>query len=175
MSPHPLNLHDIHNRLGHPGVTRLSHFIRSKNLPFSVEDVKRICASCRVCAELKPQFFDKPTENLIKSMRLWERISIDFKGPMQSKKPYVLFIVDEFSRFPFAFPCKNMKTETVIKCMSTLFCLFGQPLYVHSDRGASFLSKEFKRFLMERGIASSKSTPYHPTGNSQCERINQTV
>ena len=55
-----------------------------------------------------------------------------------------------------------------------MFCLFGQPLYVHSDRGAS-LSKEFKRFLTERGIASSKSTPYHPTGNSQCERINQTV
>ena len=175
MSPHPLNLRDIHNRLGHPGVTRLSHFIRSKNLPFSVEDVKRICANCRVCAELEPRFFGKPTENLIKSMRPWERISIDFKGPMQSKRPYVLFVVDEFSRFPFAFPCNDMETETVIKCLSTLFCLFGQPLYVHSDRGASFLSKEFKRFLTERGIASSKSTPYHPTGNSQCERINQTV
>ena len=175
MSPHPLNLRDIHNRLGHPGVTRLSHFIRSKNLPFSVEDVKRICANCRVCAELKPRFFGKPTENLIKLMRPWERINIDFKGPMQSKRPYVLFVVDEFSRFPFAFPCNDMKTETVIKCLSTLFCLFGQPLYVHSDRGASFLSKEFKRFLTERGIASSKSTPYYPTGNSQCERINQTV
>ena len=128
MSPHPLNLRDIHNRLGHSGVTRLSHFIRSKNLPFSVEDVKRICANCRVCAELKPRFFGKPTENLIKSMRPWGRISIDFKGPMQSKRPYVLFVVDEFSRFPFAFPCNDMKTETVIKCLSTLFCLFGQPL-----------------------------------------------
>ena len=125
MPPHPLNLHDIHNRLGHPGVTRLLHFILSKNLPFSVDDVKRICANCRVCAELKPQFFDKSTENLIKSMRPWERISIDFKGSMQSKKPYVLFVVDEFSRFSFAFPCNDMKTETVIKCLSTLFCLFG--------------------------------------------------
>ena len=46
-------------------------------------------------------------------MRPWERISIDFKGPRQSKRPYVLFVVDEFSRFSFAFPC-NMKTETVI-------------------------------------------------------------
>ena len=81
MSPHPLNLRDIHNQLGHPGVIRLSHFIRSKKLLFSIEDVKRICANCRVCAELKPQFYAEPTENLIKSMRPWERISIDFKGP----------------------------------------------------------------------------------------------
>ena len=85
MSLHPLNLRDIHSRLGHPGVTRVLHFIRSKNLSFSVKDVKRICANCRVCTELKPRFFDKPTENLIKSMRPWERISIDFKGPMQKK------------------------------------------------------------------------------------------
>ena len=90
---------------------------------------------------------------------------LNFKGPLQSKRSCVLFVVDEFSRFPFAFPCNDMKTETVIKCMSILFCLFGQPLYVHSDRGASFLSKQLKQFLTERGIASSKSTPYRPTSN----------
>ena len=77
-------------------------------------------------------------------MRPWERISIDFKGPMQSKRPYMLFVVDEFCPLPFALPCNDMKTETVIKCMSTLFCLFGQLLYIHSDRDASFLSKKFK-------------------------------
>ena len=174
-SPDPLNLTDIHKQLGHPGITRLSHFIRSKNLPFSIEDAKKVCNNCRVCAEVKPQFYRKPSEILIKSMRPWERISIDFKGPLQGKSPYVLFVIDEFSRYPFAFPCRDMKTETVIKCLSTLFCLFGQPLYVHSDRGASFMSRDLKQYLNKRGIASSQSTPYHPTGNSQCERANQTI
>ena len=42
ISPHPLNLCDIHNRLGHPGVTCLLHFIRSKNLPFSVDNVRYV-------------------------------------------------------------------------------------------------------------------------------------
>ena len=30
-----LDLAKIHQQLGHPGVSRLSHFVRSKNLPFS--------------------------------------------------------------------------------------------------------------------------------------------
>jgi len=37
------------------------------------------------------------------------------------------------------------------------------------------MSKELKDYLHSRGIATSHSTPYHPTGNSQCEWCNQTV
>ena len=165
----------MHNKLGHPGISRFFHFVRFKNLPFSAEDVEKVCTSCKICAELKPQLYRRPPEQLIKSLRPWDRISIDFKGPFSGKHKYLLIVVDEFSRFPFAFACSNMTTEIVIQCLSELFCLFGYPLYVHSDRGASFMSQELKRYLTERGIASSKTTPYHPTGNAQCERINQTI
>lgn len=50
------NLMEIHSALCHPGVTRMLHFVRSKNLPYSTEEVKKVCSSCRICAELKPQF-----------------------------------------------------------------------------------------------------------------------
>ena len=46
---------------------------------------------------------------------------------------------------------------------------------VHSERGAAFVSQELKQHLNTRGISTATSTPYHPTGNAQCERINQTV
>ena len=39
------NFTDIHNQLCHPGVTRMLHFIRSKNLPYSTDDVKKVCSS----------------------------------------------------------------------------------------------------------------------------------
>lgn len=169
------NLDQLHNKLGHPGVSRLSHFVRLKNLPFSTEDVKKVCKNCKICSELKPTFYRKPVEQLIKATQPWERISIDFKGPLSGRNKYMLIVVDEFSRFPFAFPCANMTTETVIQCLGQLFCLFGYPSYVHSDRGASFMSLELKRYLTDRGVASSRTTPYHPTGNGQCERVNQTI
>ena len=165
----------IHEQLGHPGISRLSHFVKCKNLPYSVEEVKRVCTNCRVCAEIKPRYFHKPPETLIKSTRPWERISVDFKGPVEGKHKYVLFVIDEFSRYPFAFPCNDISSSTVIQCLSQLFCLFGFPACIHSDRGSAFISKDLKQYLNSRGIATTTSTPYHPTGNAQCERINQTI
>ena len=52
-----LNLVEIHKLLGHPGVTRLSHFVKTTNLLFSVKDIKRVCLNCQSCAEIKLCFF----------------------------------------------------------------------------------------------------------------------
>ena len=50
------SLEDIHAQLCHPGVTRLLHFVKTKNLPFSTQDVRNVCSNYRICAELKPNF-----------------------------------------------------------------------------------------------------------------------
>jgi len=89
-----LDLGNIHQTLGHPEITRLDHFVKSKNLPFLLQKVKNICNCCRICAELKPRFFRKE-EELIKAMRSWQRISIDFKGLVKSRNNYLLIDVDE--------------------------------------------------------------------------------
>ena len=49
------------------------------------------------------------------------------------------------------------------------------PAYIHSDRGSAFMSAEFKRYLLDKGIASSRTTSYNPAGNGQVERLNQTL
>ena len=110
-------LRKLHDDLCHPGITRMTrvirvsppseHFVRSRNLPYSVEDVKKMTASCSTCAELKPRFHKPEPSHLIKATQPFERLCLDFKGPLPSstKNTYLLTIVDEFSRFPFAFPC----------------------------------------------------------------------
>ena len=50
-------LQKVHEKLCHPGVARLHHYVKAKNLPFSINDVKAVCQQCRVCAELKPNFY----------------------------------------------------------------------------------------------------------------------
>ena len=51
---HNRNLQELHENLCHSGISRLVHYVQAKNLPFSLEDVKKVCLSCQVCAELKP-------------------------------------------------------------------------------------------------------------------------
>ena len=170
------SLEDVHAGLCHPGVTRLLHYVRSKNLPFSTDEVRKVCQSCQVCAEIKPQFH-KRVGVLVKATQPMERFSIDFKGPLKSLtgNKYILIAVDEFSRFPFAFACPNMEASTVVKCLDSLFSLCGTAGYVHSDRGPSLMSEELRAYLLSRGIASSHSSAYNPRGNGQVERYIQTV
>ena len=82
--------------------------------------------------------------SLIKATRPMERFNIDFKGPLPSasKNKYLLTVIDEYSRFPFAIPCPNISTETVIKYLEKIFSLCGMPEFIHSDRGSSFMSVE---------------------------------
>ena len=49
------------------------------------------------------------------------------------------------------------------------------PSYIHTDRGSSFMSKELREYLTSLGIATSRTTPYNPQGNGQCERYNGIV
>ena len=102
---------------------------------------------------------------------------MDFKGPVESKSSnhYLLIIVDEFSRFPFVFPCKSKTSSTVMQCFDKLFTLCGAPSYVHTDNGSALTSYDFKQYLLRRGIASSKSSIYHPSGNGQAEKTVGTV
>ena len=166
------SLKSLHESLCHPGVTRMTAFGRSRNLPFSVEDIRSMIKQYTVCQRCKPSFYKPVDSHITKATKPFERLNIDFKGPLPSttKNIYMLNIIDEYSRFPFVYPCPTTDTNTVTACLSQLFSLFGMPAYVHSDRGPSLMSNELKQWLREKGIATSRTTPYNPQGNGQTER-----
>jgi hypothetical protein len=161
------NLRVLHSSLCHPGVTRMNHFVKTRNLPYSLDDVQTVIKECKACAELKPQFFKPPAGRLITATRPWERLSMDFVGPLPTSNSlkFILVVVDEFSRYPFAFACSDITSAVVIKHLSHVFSLFGSPSSIHSDRGTQFESKELSEFLLRNRVVKSRTSPYRPQGN----------
>ena len=151
------------------------YYVKIKNLPFPFDDVKNVVKACTDCSEVKVKFL-KPKDkfNLIEATKPFERISLDFKGllPTTSGNKYMLVIIDEYSRFPFVYACKNLKASTIIEKLTDLFCMFGLPSYVHTDQGTNFMSYEFKSWLHSLGVPTSRTTRYNPRGNGQVERYN---
>ncbi|GIY55594.1 RNA-directed DNA polymerase [Caerostris darwini] len=95
-----MSLGDMHADLCHRYYKNVP-LIRSENLPFSLEDIKKIINSCPICMELKPRLL-KNEGKLIKATFPFEIPDLDFKGPLltNSHYSYLLTIINEFSRFP---------------------------------------------------------------------------
>ena len=47
-------LKELCNSLSDTGTTRMSHFVMTRNLPFSMDDIKKVTSDFQVCSELKP-------------------------------------------------------------------------------------------------------------------------
>lgn len=168
-----------HCALGHAGVTRLMKYIERYDASLATQaDVREVVTACEICATNKPKFYKPAPGQLINATRPWQTLSVDFVGPKpptSSGKRFILTVIDEFSRFPFAFALSDATATSVVSCLRTLFTLFGPPERLHSDRGTQFESRQLREFLDEWHVRKTRTTPYHPQGNGQCERLNGTL
>lgn len=94
----------------------MTAFVRNRNFPFPIEDIDKITSSCPIYNECKPRFWKPEPVYSIKATQPFERInidSIDFKGPLPSvtNNKYILTVVYNFSRFPFAFHAPMLKPK----------------------------------------------------------------
>ena len=151
-------LHNIHFQLCHPGIKRMLHYCKTRNLPYLTTEIKQLTNNCNTCKELKPRFYKPPTGRLIQSARQWKRLSMDFVGPLQSTttNKYMLVVVDEYSRYPFGFPCHDITTDTVIRHLlaSSHFLVQYTPI------GRLFESVKLQKFLERNGVIKTSTTPY---------------
>ena len=143
----------------------MTHVVQNRNLPYSVEDVKRITNSCQICAENKPRFYNPPQPTLVKAPQPFERLNQDFKDPLPSKiqNKYMLTIIDEYSRFPFVIPCPDVTATTVIQGLCSLFAILGVPAYIHTDRGVAFMSEDLKSFFAWTKRGGKPNLPLQPS------------
>ena len=173
-------LQQLHDATGHQGKERTSALVRSRFYwPSMYHDISQWCEKCARCftakeaipkirARMCSLLANQPRDILATDFTLLEKSSSGLEN--------VLVITDVFSKYTMAIPTKDQKAKTVAKVLvNEWFLKLGIPRRIHSDQGRSFENKVIEALCDMYNIRKSKTTPYHPQGNGQCERFNRTM
>ncbi len=145
------------------------------------EWVKDYVASCATFATVKTSRAPPKGElhPLPTPTRPWDTIGMDFivKLPISQTFDSILVLVDHLTKAAHFVPCnESMTAPELADVFDREFVrLHGLPSTIVSDRGPVFTSKFWRRTLELLGTRSALTTAYHPEGNGQVERTNQTL
>lgn len=140
--------------------------------------IKSIIAKCPICLKNNPLNQRKAPLGVTKQGNspgdYWQ---VDFSElPRQNGYRYLLVLIDTFSGWPEAFPCRTNKAREVVKILlKEIIPRFGVPLGVSSDRGPHFVAEIVQQVSKILGINWDLHTPWRPQSSGKIERMNQTL
>jgi hypothetical protein len=173
--------HD-HPLSGHFGQNRTLKLIRREyTWPGIRTYVKDYVSSCTTCSRAKvPRH--RPY-GLLKQLpipeRPWNSISMDFIEQLPSSSGFtaILVVVDRLSKQCIFIPTHDTITSPELAKLFLLhvFSKHGVPSHVTSDRGSEFVSHFFRSLGKALDMRLHFTSGYHPEGDGQTERMNQTL
>ncbi|KAL2098384.1 hypothetical protein ACEWY4_007591 [Coilia grayii] len=173
-------LTQLHQEHGHQGVGRTLELARKRCYwPGMSSDVAKWCLECVRCQVAKDT--RPPARSFMGHLlasRPNEVLAVDFTSlePSSSGVEDVLVMTDVFSKYSLAIPTHDQRASTVARVLvNEWFYKFGVPARIHSDQGRCFEATLIQQLCKLYGIEKSRTTPYHPAGNGQCERFNRTL
>lgn len=142
-------------------------------------DVERWCQQCQRCVlgkAVQPKV--RTYWGMLQVTRPNEVLAIDFTilEPASDGCENVLILTDVFTKYSQAIPTRDQRASTVAQVLvHQWFHHFGPPVRIHSDQGWNFKSMLIQQLCQLYGIQKSRTPPYYPQGNGQCERFNRTL
>jgi hypothetical protein len=146
------------------------------------KDVRIFVSKCDICQRCKtssalPAGLLQPLE--IPSQR-WEQVTLDFIMPLPRttrNHDAICVFVDKFSKYAIFVPTRVTITAkgTAKLFLAHVFCFFGMPHSIVSDRDARFLSDFWLELFHLLDVRLCHSSAYHPQTDGQTERTNRTL
>ncbi|GFS84843.1 retrovirus-related Pol polyprotein from transposon 412 [Trichonephila clavipes] len=171
------NLSHLHN-LSHPGIAASTKLICSRYVwPGMKCQLKKWVRCCESCQKSKIQRYTKtPLGTFSVPDTRFSPIHTDIVGPLPLSEghPYLLTIIDRFSRWPEAIPIPDMQAKTICRAIfDTWISRFGCPSLITSDQGTQMRSSMYAELTRMLGTAKIKTTTYHPKSNGIVERFHR--
>ncbi|UYV78051.1 hypothetical protein LAZ67_15003310, partial [Cordylochernes scorpioides] len=175
---------EYHNHMlnGHLGVARTTYRLKNKYYwPSMLKDISEFVKTCHLCQSRKgsnhlPSGLLQP---IPPANYPFERIGIDFVGPLPSTKrrrKWIIVLTDYYTKYAET----KAVSEATVKEVSTfliehIILRHGAPKFLISDRGSQFTSNLMKEVMKMCKVKHCFTTSYHPQTNGLTERLNRTL
>ncbi|GJS34759.1 reverse transcriptase domain-containing protein [Tanacetum coccineum] len=135
----------------------------------------RLCEACQRTGNISKR--DEMPLNNIQVCEIFDIWGIDFMGPFPKsyKFEYILVAVDYVSKWAEAQALPTNDARVVVAFLKKLFCRFGMPKALISDRGTHFCNKIMEKTMKRYGVNHRFSTSYHPQTSGQVENTNRAL
>ena len=156
---------------GHQGLTKTKQYLRSRVwFPSMDRKTTEYIETCRPCQAANSRCNPEPLKPSQMPDRPWQKLAMDFKGPIASDY-YFFLLIDEYSRFPEVEIVKSTAAETLIPKLHKILCTHGIPEVIKNDNGPPFNGQKIKEYARRQGFQHRRIEPEHPESNGLAENF----
>ena len=166
---------------GHPGPKRTWQRTAMRYFwPTMKKDVYRYVQKCLTCAQRRGQQerVHVPQSHVPVACRPMHTVAIDVHhvGTASSGNKYTILAYDLFTKDVMGTAVKDQKASTLAYALvNDVFCQYGPPTVILSDRGPNLMSAIFKEMCNFFGVRRLYTTAYNPKCNGAIEKFHHTL
>jgi transposase InsO family protein len=178
--PQLLYAYHDHFAKAHPGIDEtFEQLARRYYWGYMRKKVAEYVGNCVVCSACKKQQRQKAAPMLARSPEFpFQMISVDMLGPypdaLRTKKRYILFATDVFSKWVEAKPYDEVTTRDVVGFLrDEVIARYGTPQILVSDNAKIFTGRRMNEFCERNRIEQRFSSIYHQRANPVERRVQE--